>query len=442
MPLRSKILLLATSGILFTGLLVVAAVLYQETRLDQQVTDEMNAMARSECAKIARDVYLMLRVQDEGIRRRLQSNLNVADSLVDQAGGVTFSKGTVTWDAINPSTKQRRQVVLPKMLVGGKWLGQNRDGQKPSPVVDKLQSLVGDTCTIYQRMDETGDMLSVCTNIRQSDGSRAIGTYLPTIEANGQPNPIIQTVLRGETYVGRAYVVNDWYLTAYQPIFNAKKQVVGLMYVGVPQEGFPELRRGIMDIVVGKTGYVSLLGASGDKRGTYLLSHKGQRDGENIWNSTDATGYPFIQAMVNKAKNTKQGECVFERYPWRNGGDDKSHWKIAAATYFEPWDCVITVGADEADFHESRDRVSAALNRIVSWSILSAVGALILMQRSDRVRLQTHHRAAGTRRGDDGRRRPRKLQPAAADRREGRDGPAGRGHQHGRRGHGKQQCKK
>ena len=144
-----------------TGLTVVAAVLYQESQLDEQIAEEMNARARCECSKIAKDVYLMLRVQEEGIEKRVRTNLNVAHAFVEQAGGVSFAKDTVAWNAVNQLTKQGRQAVLPKMLVGGTWLGQNRDSGKPSPVVDQLQSLLGGTCTIFQRMDESGDMLRV-----------------------------------------------------------------------------------------------------------------------------------------------------------------------------------------------------------------------------------------------------------------------------------------
>ena len=121
--------------------------LYQETRLDQQVAAEMNQLAQDECSKIAKDVYLMLRVQDESIRNKLRASLNVAHNLMEQAGGVSFSKETLAWQATNQLTKQGREVVLPKMQVGNEWLGQNRDSGKPSPLVDELQSLVGGTCT-------------------------------------------------------------------------------------------------------------------------------------------------------------------------------------------------------------------------------------------------------------------------------------------------------
>ncbi len=34
----------------------------------------------------------------------------------------------------------------------------------------------------------------------------------------------------------RAYVVNDWYLTTYEPIFDDNYYVIGMLYVGVKQQ--------------------------------------------------------------------------------------------------------------------------------------------------------------------------------------------------------------
>ena len=140
---------------------------------------------------------------------------------------------------------------------------------------------------------------------------------------DGAPNPVISTVLKGNTFNGRAYVVNDWYLTAYEPILDEQKEVVGVLYVGVQQEAVKELRQGIMDLVVGKTGYVYILGGSGQQRGDYVISKDGKRDGENIWEAKDAAGHPFIQSIINKALITKDGECEFEYYDWQNKGEAK-----------------------------------------------------------------------------------------------------------------------
>jgi methyl-accepting chemotaxis protein len=377
MKFRTKILVLSTSGVLLTGLVVVAVGLYQASALDEQVTGEMNGLARSECSKIAKDCYLMLRTQHESLKKSLLSSLAVASDQLQQAGGVSFSKDTVTWDATNQLNNQSEKVTLPRMLLGDKWLGQNVKSDVPSPLVDKIHSLVRNTCTIFQRMNESGDMLRVCTNVTKKDGSRAIGTYIPAVDPDGKPNPVLASVLRGETYVGRAFVVNAWYLAAYEPLFDANRKVVGILYVGVKQEDVPELRQGIMDVVVGKTGYIYILGGSGKDQGRYLLSYKGQRDGEDIWNAKDADGQPFIQSIVQKAMATKNGDCDYERYPWRNKGENKVRFKIAAVTYFEPWDWVIGAGVYEDDYQDAKDRVNKATTNVMLWNILGALGAFV-----------------------------------------------------------------
>ena len=55
------------------------------------------------------------------------------------------------------------------------------------------------------------------------------------------------------------------------------------------------------------------------------------REGENIWEAKDADGNLFIQSVIRKALATKNGDCDFERYSWRNKGEDHARWKMAAA---------------------------------------------------------------------------------------------------------------
>ncbi len=377
MQLRTKIFILSTSGIILTSLTIVGIVQFQERLLDQQITEELDIQARSECSKIAKNVYLMCRLQEQNSLKKTSTNLNIANELLMHYG-VSFSSEAVEWTAINQFTKGSKKIVLPKMFVGGQWLGQNSDPNVPSPFVDKIQSLTGDTCTIFRRMNPEDDMIRVSTNVKQNDGSRAIGTYIPAINPDGTPNPVISTTLRGETYVGRAYVVNTWCIAAYKPILNSQKQIIGLLYVGVKQEDIPELRQGLLEIIAGKSGYAYILGGSGSQKGRYILSARGERDGEDIWDAKDAEERYFIQSIIQKARTTKNGECVFERYPWRNFGEHQARWKVAAVTYYEPWDWVIGVGVYEDDFYDARTRVTYTFQEIVLWSIVGACVALLL----------------------------------------------------------------
>lgn len=99
------------------------------------------------------------------------------------------------------------------------------------------------------------DDLRVSTNVLREDGSRAVGTRLSA--------EVTEAVLeRGEVFAGRAFVVNDWYITSYEPIRDAEGRVVGSLYVGVLEEPFRRPQTAILTvflIAVGVTTAASLL---------------------------------------------------------------------------------------------------------------------------------------------------------------------------------------
>jgi signal transduction histidine kinase len=293
-------------------------------------------------------------------------------------GKVSFDPATmVSWKAVNQYTKNITPVNLPRMNVGETWLGQNSDPKTASPIVDKVKELVGGTCTIFQRMNDAGDMLRVTTNVEKTDGTRAIGTFIPRTNPDGKPNPVISSVLRGDTFRGRAYVVNKWYITAYKPMFDENRKVIGVLYVGIPQESVASLRNAIMKTQVGKTGYVYIL----DSEGHYIISKDGKRDGENIWEARDADGVPFIQEICKKAVSLSPDQMATQWYPWKNPGDPNARMKIAQIKYFAPWDWVIGAGCYEDEFNEMGAHFNAIGKRtnvlMITILALSGLGAVV-----------------------------------------------------------------
>ncbi|GAB4331273.1 MAG: hypothetical protein Kow0037_07730 [Calditrichia bacterium] len=186
----------------------------------------------------------------------------------------------------------------------------------------------------------------------------------------------METVLNGQTYYGQAFVVDAWYQTAYQPIYDANNEVIGIISVGIKQEAVESLRQSIMDIKVGKSGYVFVLSGKGKDRGTYIISQEGKRDGENILGAKDANGRLFIQEIVDKAVKLKKGEVDFVNYQWQNPGEPAPRGKITAISYFEPWDWVIGAGAYEEDYYATQNFVMSAMNSFL-W--VSIIGGLIVL---------------------------------------------------------------
>jgi signal transduction histidine kinase/HAMP domain-containing protein len=353
MNIRTKLLLLGLGCIFATAIAMVIVGVWQGNEFSVRAKDEATRLVDADLDHIITGVYDLIAAQDEAIQQKVHHDLVVAQYILNSYGKISLSPDTVSWLAINQATQAETRIDLPKMLVKGQWLGQNRLMWVETPVVDLIKRLVGGTVTIFQRISDNGDLLQVATNVEKKDGTRATGTYIPAVDPNGTPNPMIAKVLRGETFEGISYVANAWYVTAYKPLYGQEGTVIGALCVGIKQEHMKTLHEAIEQIVIGQTGYVFVLGGKGEDQGHYIISKNGQRDGEDLTHITDAQGHKFIQSIVSKAIACQPGEVATVRYPWQNPGEKAPRWKVARITYYAPWDWVIGATAYEDEINQS-----------------------------------------------------------------------------------------
>ena len=142
---------------------------------------------------------------------------------------------------------------LVGVLYGGRLL--NRD----YAIVDKVKETVYEgetfrgkdvgTATIFQ-----GD-LRISTNVMAKDGSRAIGTRV-------SEEVYEQVLVKGLPWVARAFVVTDWYKTAYEPIRDMSGRIVGILYVGTLEEPFDYMARNILIVFLVIVAVATALAAS------------------------------------------------------------------------------------------------------------------------------------------------------------------------------------
>ncbi|MCB0281510.1 MAG: Cache 3/Cache 2 fusion domain-containing protein [Calditrichaeota bacterium] len=376
--IKTKIIVLALAMSIAPVFVVLILTTFQKNIVKSEITSEMEILSRKNIASISQDIYNLCETTNDLVQQKVNYDLNVAQEILNKYGSFTESSESILWDAKNQFTQNSSLVRLPQVYIGAEKLIQSVYTSTEVPIVDEVQKLVGGTCTIFQRMNDAGDMLRIATNVKKEDGHRAIGTFIPAVNPDGKSNPVIASVLQGNTFIGRAYVVNAWYLTAYKPIADNQGNIKGIIYVGVKQEAVESLRNAILSTKVGKSGYVYILGGKGNQKGHYILSKDGKRDGEDIWNAQDAHGTLFIQNIVNKALKLEKGQVEFERYPWQNKGEENERWKIAAIAYFEPWDWVIGASTYEDDFHEVHEHVDTALSDLMMWITLGSLSILVI----------------------------------------------------------------
>lgn len=376
MKLQAKLLIIGCLMVAVPQFIVVVITLIENVLVLNNTVKETTTLAHSDLDHVVQSTYGLVKSHQDVNEISIKNSLNVARDIVSRSGGFAFGQDTAKWEAINQFTKASTVVELPRMTVGGAWLGQVSNPKVNVQVVDKVRELVSVTCTIFQRMNASGDMLRVATNVIKKDGNRAISTYIPSIGADGKPNPVVTAVMKGETFVGKAFVVDAMYITAYEPIRDATNRIVGMLYVGIPMESVKSLRQSIMNIVVGKTGYVWVV----DSLGNYVISKNGERDGENIFNSKDENGSFFIQEMIKEAKALKPGEIGEHIYPWKNPGEPEARMKLSKIIYFEPWDWVIGVGCAEEELMASVTKIKSATIRsaiMLVFIFIASIGAAV-----------------------------------------------------------------
>ncbi|WP_300674037.1 Cache 3/Cache 2 fusion domain-containing protein [Desulfoluna sp.] len=350
--LKTKLLLLGCVLGLVPILVVGVLVEKQNKAIVTVAEDATYDLVKNDFSHILEQVYTLAETHYESTVEALNVNLNVAWELAEREGGFHLMPEVMAWTAVNQFTKDRHEVQLPEMALGDRRLGQVESPGVPVPLVDKMMSLTGVTCTVFQKMNAAGDMLRVGTNILKRDGVRAVGSYIPAQDPGGQGNPVVAAVLRGETFKGRAFVVHSWYITSYAPIRSAGGEIIGMLYVGIPQENVAGVRTGIQSIRVGKTGYAFVL----DSQGTYVVSRGGEQDGQNILEMKDSRGVAFVRDMLVQATGLKPGETADLSY-WKKDSSGRERKKLVKVSYFAPWDWVIGAGVFEDELQAASQRI-------------------------------------------------------------------------------------
>ena len=127
--------------------------------------------------------------------------------------------------------------TLVGILYGGILLNRNYE------IVDRVKEIVykGEqykgrdkgTATIFQQD------LRISTNVKNENGERAIGTRV-----SKEVNEAV--LVEGKPWIDRAFVVNDWYITAYEPIKNINDRIIGILYVGMLEKPYIDITERVM----------------------------------------------------------------------------------------------------------------------------------------------------------------------------------------------------
>ncbi len=241
-------------------------------------------------------------------------------------------------------------IVDGKIAYGGQVINDNFG------VVDSIEKDMDVKATVFQKIGDKA--IRVSTNVVGADGKRAVGTQVSDAVYDAVIN-------KGQTYYGSAVVVGKPYVAAYEPIKNSKGEIIGILFVGVPEDVvYGPLKQEMGNTKIGENGYVYVF----DSKGT-VVSHPSLAVGSSL------TDLPFIQQMIQNKANVMTSSA---RMPYVYQGKDA----VAYYTYFAPMDWFIATRVNPTDFSGPIDNLRNAILIILIISIGAGAAIATLFGKS------------------------------------------------------------
>lgn len=210
------------------------------------------------------EVNKSVKLRESGAYTVLLSNselMNVSPDLASRA--VQAIVPTSNASPSPKSTEDRGLVVqiLQPVFNDGNMLGYLEGGillNGNLGIVDDINNLIYSPNTLLEGSIGTTTIfledVRVATTVRSEGESRALGTRVSDV--------VRQSVLgRGEVWLERAFVVNDWYVAAYAPLLSPEGARIGMFYVGFLEAPYANIKTQLLILFLLAVGAAMVLGA-------------------------------------------------------------------------------------------------------------------------------------------------------------------------------------
>ncbi len=310
-----KKLFLSVLGIVLLSNLATSILIYRKVHETTKTNEVKNLKAIADKFHAVTDAFYNSNVLN------LEHAINVVKEKfpIDQ---LALSSETTEFEAINQITKEAQTLKLNNLTFKGEKILQKYTD------VDKIGSNTNTAVTFFQKIE--GGLLRISTNILKTNGQRATGTFIPS------ESPVYKKIMNQEVFNGRAFVVNQWYLTVYSPLVK-NGEVIGALFVGKAEANLNQLKKQIKKELIGESGYVYILNKEGK-----MIAHPTINDNANYLNVKDTNGKFFFKEII-------EGKEDIIHYNWKNPKTKQNEDKTASYRYFEPmgWYIVATINDSE-----------------------------------------------------------------------------------------------
>ena len=172
------------------------------------------------------DLSNLINLEISEKQSQINSSINAAYEIFIKNGNLSFTNQFVDIIGIDQISKKPINSKLQVINYNNKSLQNNE-------IVDNLDTILKVRATLFQRFEH--GFIRVSTTVKNNDGSKAVNSFI------NNESDVVKNTSDGETYFGRAFVVNDWYLTAYKPLL-INNEIIGLLFIGTPEKNMTEIQ--------------------------------------------------------------------------------------------------------------------------------------------------------------------------------------------------------
>jgi PAS domain S-box-containing protein len=323
-PLKVKVFVPILAGIVFSISLISL----------QSVKSSRDALYRS----LGQDLQLEVQTISKMFERERDLKLENVKALLTVAQNEFEEADLRVSDTKRPAvirnqiSGNKHRVKLKDWFLNGKNISHNFE------YVDEIEKYFSLTATVFQKTDS--GYVRISTNVRTKGNERALNTYIPNY------SPVAETIEQGENFYGRAYVVDDWYITAYSPIVQ-KGQTIGMLYVGSAEKNIQKLSAILDELKLRKSGKIFVTDTSGE------FIYPSEKQGEK-W---------IEKGIFERIKTNQSG--LFE-YSSQQSDEER----LLAYRFFADFELYIMAEVDK------QEEVKSLINSMVMDSVI--IGAVIV----------------------------------------------------------------
>jgi len=328
-----RIIMLSVTGVLLTVVALIVSVILSQSKTEQIVLHNRIQIEEQNIANmkpVAWGIYNSVQIYDKVLLSKLNDGMSNMR------------------DRFHQSKENLSQISA----------AMNYDPKKPSAIVDDVSRLNDIHATIFRKLGD-GSMVRVSTSIVR-DGKRFVNTKISPKNDDGSPNAVLQAVLDGKKYVGRANVGGEWVNAIYEPIIE-KGEVTGMLFVGSLAEDTNRLIESIRKLKYGEKGSVFAIGGKGVQKGILAISMDGQMDHQNVWDFTNSKGEYFWRKIIETGSSLSENSTEYLEVDYKDKNGDE--YKLAIVEmFYAPWNWVIGVSIPWAEIEKASVEMHDSLN--------------------------------------------------------------------------------